>query len=141
MSESAETIMIPVSPGELLDKISILQIKSEKLKDPAKRLNVNRELALLEDARRAHLSASVDYLPLLNALKRINEALWDVEEGKRICEQRKTFDEHFISLAREVYLKNDDRAAIKRQINELFGSTIIEEKSYDEAPLSSPVRR
>jgi hypothetical protein len=116
---------IPASVGEVLDKISILQIKSERITDGRKLANVRHELHCLEDAARNHR------LPELEAdLKAVNEALWDIEDRIRVKEKLGEFDDEFIQLARSVYITNDKRAEIKREINEASGSELIEEKSY-----------
>jgi hypothetical protein len=122
-------ILIPVSAGELVDKITILRVKAARI-DPSKRANVTKELALLEAVAARDLS-DVQGLEALTAdLQTVNAALWDVEEGKRDCERRQDFGPAFIALARRVYVENDRRAAIKRRINEAAGSDLIEEKSY-----------
>jgi hypothetical protein len=122
-------ILIPVSAGELVDKITILRVKAARI-DPSKRANVTKELALLEAVAARDLS-DVQGLEALTAdLQAVNAALWDVEEGKRDCERRQDFGPAFIALARRVYVENDRRAAIKRRINEAAGSDLIEEKSY-----------
>ena len=123
-------IKVPVSAGELLDKISILRIKSDRLSDEAKRKNVVFELQQLEGIASAELGSKSAYDRLFNDLLAVNAKLWDIEEGKRDCERRKVFDERFIALARAVYLENDRRAQIKRELNEMLGSEIVEEKSY-----------
>ncbi len=123
-------IMAPVSAGELVDKITILRLKAERIGDPAKAANVRRELDLLEAVSARELSASEDLAALTLELAQINAALWDIEDGKRDCERRQDFGPAFIELARAVYLQNDRRAEIKRRINALTGSTIVEEKSY-----------
>jgi len=123
-------ILAPVSAGELVDKITILRVKSQRLSDPAKRANVALELARLEETAASALPKSEALERLTVELEAINAILWDVEEGKRDCERRKDFGESFIALARQVYHDNDKRAAIKRAINDATGSTIIEEKSY-----------
>ena len=123
-------IMAPVSAGELVDKITILRLKAERIGDPAKAANVRRELDLLEAVSARELSASEDLAALTLELAQINAALWDIEDGKRDCERRRDFGPQFIELARAVYLQNDRRAEIKRRINALTGSTIVEEKSY-----------
>jgi hypothetical protein len=125
-------ISVPISAGELLDKITILRIKTQRLEDETKRRNVAHELQLLEDIAHKELRSKPDYAPLFEELLAVNERLWDIEEGKRDCERRKVFDEGFIRLARAVYLENDRRATLKRKLNELLGSAIMEEKSYAE---------
>jgi hypothetical protein len=125
-------IQVPVSFGELLDKITILRIKSERIADPEKVRNVKKELALLEDAREKGLpSRSVD--ALVEELKAVNERLWDIEEEIRQCESKADFGSRFVELARSVYHENDQRGAIKRQINQQLGSDLIEEKDYSTA--------
>jgi hypothetical protein len=123
-------LLVPVSPGELLDKLTILDIKSERMTDSDKLVNVNRERELLETAWR---DAGLDnelIRSLRSDLKRINEALWDIEDDIREEERQGRFGERFIDLARSVYVTNDQRAAIKKQINLELGSAIVEEKSY-----------
>jgi hypothetical protein len=132
-------IMIEVSPGELLDKISILEIKLVQLSDPGKLRNVRVELAMLERARDAGLTATPRLEALYGRLRKINEALWEVEDVIRAQERAGRFGPRFIELARSVYRSNDERAAIKREINLLLGSAIVEEKSYtDYGPGSQP---
>jgi hypothetical protein len=125
-----QDVLIPVSPGELLDKITILRIKAVRILDAAKLANVKRELALLEEAWSAVVSGGQDVSQHERALEHVNEQLWDIEDRIRDKEARQTFDREFIELARAVYVSNDERAAIKRRINELLGSRIVEEKSY-----------
>lgn len=123
-------IHVPVSWGELLDKITILEIKSERIADPAKTANVARELAALIHTRDR---AGVDLAPVadaIGALREVNEALWQIEDDIRDCERLETFDEKFIALARAVYRTNDRRAQLKRRINDALGSDLVEEKSY-----------
>ena len=122
-------IRVPVSFGELLDKITILQIKSERIADPEKVRNVRKELALLEGVREG-LPASDDIGGFMADLKAVNESLWDIEEEIRQCEKKRDFGPRFIELARSVYHENDRRGAIKRQINQSLGSELIEEKDY-----------
>ena len=121
---------VPVSWGELIDKITILQIKSERIAAADKLKNVRVELDVLAAARDAAMPATVELADLTAQLKQINEALWDIEDGIRDCEREQDFGPKFIQLARSVYHSNDRRAALKRQINELLGSKLIEEKSY-----------
>lgn len=123
-------ILIPGSPGELLDKISILEIKLERITDSRKQANVARELDALRAVRTAHIQETPALKHLAEALKAVNMALWDIEDAIRDQEQRQCFDEAFIQLARSVYITNDRRALLKRQINDLLGAEIIEEKSY-----------
>lgn len=123
-------IKVPISPGELVDKITILEIKSARMKDAAKVANVRVELALLQDTWRTSAYASHDITSQWAALRSINEKLWDVEDLIRDKERARTFDQEFIELARAVYVTNDERAAVKRDINTRLGSKIVEEKSY-----------
>jgi len=122
-------LLVPVSPGELLDKITILRIKVARMQDAAKLANVRLELALLEDTWRAS-GADKDVSQDEHALQAVNERLWDIEDRLREKEARQTFDRDFIELARAVYVTNDERAAIKKRINEQLGSRLLEEKSY-----------
>jgi hypothetical protein len=126
----AVEIKVPISPGELVDKITILEIKSARMQDPAKLANVRAELALLQDTWRSSAYASHDIASQWAALRTINEKLWDVEDLIRDKERARTFDQEFIELARAVYVTNDERAAVKRDINIRLGSKIVEEKSY-----------
>jgi tetratricopeptide (TPR) repeat protein len=126
----AESITIEASPGELLDKLTILEIKSERISDSAKRANVHIELATLAAARDRAIPASTELAALCGQLKSVNEALWEIEDRIRLCERQKDFGAQFVELARSVYRQNDRRAALKRQINELLGSRLIEEKDY-----------
>jgi hypothetical protein len=123
-------ILAPVSAGELIDKITILRVKASRIGDPAKEANVRIELALLEETAARELPSSAELEGLVAQLTEINAALWDIEDGKRDCERRQDFGPDFVTLARRVYIDNDRRAAVKRQINALAGSEIIEEKSY-----------
>ena len=123
-------IQVPVSPGELLDKITILRIKAARMKDPDKVANVRHELGLLEQTWKDSGAAAVNLGTAEADLTRVNEKLWVVEDEIRDEERAKRFTEKFIELARAVYFTNDERAAIKKRINTLLGSTIVEEKSY-----------
>jgi hypothetical protein len=125
-------IKVAVSPGELLDKITILRIKSQRMNDPAKVANVRRELHDLEATWGASAYAHTNIEADVNALLRVNERLWDIEDNIRDKERAQAFDAEFIRLARAVYFENDERAAIKRRINAALGSSIVEEKSYRE---------
>ena len=127
-----QQILVEIGSGELIDKITILQIKSERMSDAAKLANVRLELSELSAARDACLPASDELEALSAQLKGINEALWVIEDDIRACEAEKDFGEKFIALARAVYVTNDQRAAVKKQINLLTGAKIIEEKSYTE---------
>ena len=123
-------IIIEVSVGELLDKISILEIKLEKIKDPNKLKFITAELSILKD----QLSKNIDYNEkiknLYQSLKEINSRLWIIEDNKRECEKNKDFSEVFIKLSRDVHFLNDDRAKIKLEINNITGSNIKEIKEY-----------
>jgi hypothetical protein len=123
-------IKVPVSPGELLDKITILRIKSARMTDPKKLANVRRELEALEETWRSSPYAAIDVEGELSALLQVNERLWAIEDDIRGKERARTFDSDFIRLARAVYIENDERAAIKKRVNLKLGSTLVEEKSY-----------
>lgn len=123
-------IEVEVSFGEFLDKIAILTIKSERIKDPAKLENINKELNLLNETWAKNPKSKIDIADELRQLKAINEKLWVIEDDIRDKERNKTFDQGFIELARSVYFSNDERARIKRVINEKLGSNLVEEKSY-----------
>ena len=123
-------ILAPISAGELIDKITILRVKAQRIGDAAKEANVRKELALLEATAGQHLAPSTELDRLTAELTAVNAALWDIEDGKRDCERRQDFGPDFVALARRVYIDNDQRAAIKRAINAAAGSEIIEEKSY-----------
>jgi hypothetical protein len=121
-------IKVPISPGELLDKITILRIKSQRMTDPQKLANVRLELTALEETWRKF--GAPDIAADITALLHVNERLWVIEDEIRDKERAKAFDAEFIRLARAVYVENDERAAIKRRINLALGSAIVEEKSY-----------
>ncbi|MDN5862807.1 MAG: DUF6165 family protein [Salinisphaera sp.] len=123
-------IVIPVSVGELLDKISILLIKSQRIHDPAKLKNIRRELDALNDVWAASGLQDDETRRLATELKSVNGRLWEIEDDIRDAEANSDFGPGFIALARSVYRKNDERAALKRAINEHSGSALIEEKSY-----------
>jgi hypothetical protein len=123
-------IRVPISPGELLDKITILRIKSQRMTDPAKVSNVRLELHALEETWGASAYAGIDVTADITALQAVNERLWVIEDDIRDKERAQAFDAEFIRLARAVYFENDERAAIKRRINTALGSGIVEEKSY-----------
>ncbi len=124
-------IEVPVSYGELIDKITILEIKSERIHDEAKLANVRRELVLLETTWREHPASATDIATERSDLKAVNEALWDIEDKIRLKEKARAFDDEFIALARSVYVRNDERADAKKAINLKLGSTLVEEKSYE----------
>jgi len=123
-------VMAPISIGELFDKITILKIKSMRITALDKRVNISSELRQLQEIAKSAVPPSKEIEDLVATLHAINEALWDIEDGKRAYEREKDFGEHFVQLAREVYLKNDERARVKRRINMLTGSALVEEKSY-----------
>ncbi len=123
-------IMTPVSWGELLDKITILEIKRQRIADVAKQANVERELTALNAVVTASGKLPEDAQPIIDQLRDVNETLWDIEDEIRECERTKNFGTRFVELARAVYHTNDKRAAFKRDLNDLLGSEIVEEKSY-----------
>jgi hypothetical protein len=123
-------ILVPISPGELLDKITILRIKCVRITDAAKLDNVRQELSRLERSWAASVPAATDLVAEEAELARVNAALWDIEDRIRDHEFEQRFDAGFIELARSVYLRNDERAAIKRRINLKLASELIEEKAY-----------
>ena len=127
-----DNIRVPVSPGEVLDKITILEIKSERMDDPEKVANVRIELELLRESWAAAVSGDSVIDDLHDQLKRINEALWEIEDDIRDKERLKEFDQRFIDLARQVYFTNDRRSQVKKELNLHLGSRIIEEKSYQD---------
>ena len=126
-------IQIPISTGELLDKLSILEIKKDKVKDSAKLKNINHEYDLLSNLSKNLKDKDEKSFNLLyEEILKVNKKLWDIEDKIRILESEKKFDEEFISVARSVYFINDDRFDIKKKKNETFGSDVAEEKEYIE---------
>lgn len=125
-------ISVPVSYGELIDKITILEIKSERIGDPAKLANVRDELELLLAIWASDAASATDIAADRAQLRAINQSLWEIEDEIRVKEKRQAFDARFIELARAVYRTNDRRAAVKRAINEKLGSRLVEEKSYQD---------
>jgi len=123
-------IQIQVSAGELLDKITILEIKNERISDPKKLTNVRKELGSLEAENPFDLNNWTELSALLEELRMVNSTLWDIEDQIRTCENISDFGDTFVQLARSVYLQNDARADIKKRINILTKSNLIEEKSY-----------
>ena len=123
-------ISVEVSTGEFLDKITILEIKSERIQDPAKLANIHKELDILQQTWADSPASQTDVSALLAELKSINESLWEIEDRIRIKESEAAFDDEFIELARSVYIINDQRADVKRQLNQALGSNLMEEKSY-----------
>ena len=124
------TVSVHVAPGELIDKITILGIKLERINDEAKLANIKIEFAALTQARDEAIPTSEKLDQLTIELKKINEALWEIEDDIRDCERSKDFGDIFVKLARAVYVTNDRRMELKHTINELLGSRLIEEKSY-----------
>ena len=123
-------ILIPASAGELIDKITILEIKLKNIVDPVKNRNVSIELEALSKCFEENIIQSNEIEELKTNLKKVNSALWNIEDDIRKCEQAGEFGEQFLELARSVYRQNDKRAALKKEINIMLGSSIIEEKSY-----------
>jgi len=124
-------VMIPVSWGELFDKLTILEIKKERISDKPKLKNISRELDELLAVSNAHELPDQPLADLLAELRSINETLWDIEDDIRTCERMEDFSSSFIELARSVYKTNDKRAELKLRINRLLGSELVEEKSYE----------
>lgn len=123
-------IMVPIAPGELIDKLTILRLKAELIADPSKRANVIVEQTALQAVADSALPESADLVALWEGLYQINAALWQIEDDIRACEANDDFGPEFIRLARAVYRTNDKRADIKKEINLLLGSALVEEKSY-----------
>ena len=130
MTKKSKKILTEVSAGELLDKISILEIKLDKIKDNENLQTIDKEYKSLNETKKTHLVVTPDVQNLINQLKDINLKLWSIEDEKRICEKNKDFSKKFIELARSVYINNDKRAKIKSEINKLLGSNIKEVKKY-----------
>ncbi|WP_154223141.1 DUF6165 family protein [Marinicella rhabdoformis] len=125
-------INTPISVGELLDKITILEIKSEKIKDAEKLKNINHELSLLTEIWSQGGFDGEKMAELRRQLKTVNQTLWVIEDDIRIKEKNQIFDDSFVQLARSVYFENDTRAQVKKDINKLTGSELVEEKSYED---------
>ena len=125
-------LLVPISPGELIDKITILEIKSQRMTDAAKLHNVRTELTLLSETWKASPFSTTDINVEWAGLRDVNAKLWDIEDRIRDKERDGLFDAEFIELARAVYVTNDERAAIKKKINTKLGSALVEEKSYAE---------
>ena len=130
MDNKSKKILTEISPGELLDKISILEIKSEKIKDKNNLLEISKEYKILKNAEQTNIIKNTEIENLCKMLKEVNLNLWNTEDQIRICEKNKDFSKKFIDLARNVYLKNDTRAKIKSDINKILGSHIKEIKEY-----------
>ena len=131
MSEKMDKILAEISAGELIDKITILEIKKEKISNKEKLIEVNKELVSLNETLKKSINDESKISSLKKDLKNINLKLWDIEDGKRLAERNNQFDEKFIQLARNVYKFNDERAKIKLAINNALGSNIKEVKSYE----------
>ena len=131
MSNKLDKILAEISAGELFDKITILEIKKDKIINERKLENIKRELASLNETMKKYIPDQSKIQDLKKDLKRINLKLWEIEDGKRSAEKNKKFDEKFIELARNVYKFNDERAKIKLTINDILGSNIKEVKSYE----------
>ena len=125
------SIKIQISPGELIDKFTILDIKLNRIKEQEKTQNIRKEHKILKRQIEKNLPKSKRLSALISKLKTINKTLWDIEDQIRVCERKRDFEKEFIKLARSVYQKNDLRSSYKREINKLLGSEIIEEKSYE----------
>ena len=126
----SKKILSEISAGELLDKISILEIKLEKVKDKTNLEEINKEYKILKEAQDSNIETTEKLKALFNDIKEINLNLWDIEDRLRICEKNKDFGQNFIELARHVYLNNDKRSKIKSEINKILGSNIKEIKQY-----------
>ena len=130
MMNKSKKILTEISAGELLDKITILEIKLNKIKDKESLVEIEKEYKSLKEAQNSNIKLTKDLEDLINQLKEINLKLWDIEDNKRVCEKNKNFGEIFIDLSRKVYLNNDKRAKIKSEINKMLGSNIKEIKKY-----------
>ena len=130
MANKSKKILTEISAGELLDKISILEIKLDNIKDKEKLVEINKEHKSLEEAKKTNIEITDNLQKLINQLKEINLALWNIEEEKRVCEKNSDFGKNFIQLSRNVYKNNDKRAKIMSDINKLLGSNLKEVKSY-----------
>ena len=131
MNKKFGKILAEISAGELIDKITILEIKLDKISDKVKTNDISKELHSLQETMQKHFPDQTEILNYMKSLKEINLRLWDIEDAKRLAEKNNDFGEKFIKLAREVYKFNDERAKVKLKINENFGSNIKEVKSYD----------
>ena len=130
MTNKSKKILTEISAGELLDKISILEIKLDKIKDKENLYEIDKEYKSLNETKKSHLEITPDIQNLIDQLKNVNIKLWSIEDEKRICEKNKDFSDKFIELSRNVYKNNDKRAKIKSEINKLLGSNIKEVKKY-----------
>ena len=132
MNNKLKRIQSEISSGELLDKISILEIKLKKIKDKENLKEINKEYAILKQSQNLNIKLTNELKDLFDELKKVNLNLWDIEDKLRICEKNKDFGEKFIELARGVYINNDSRSKIKSEINKLLGSNIKEIKQYSD---------
>jgi len=130
MKDKSKKILSEISAGELLDKISILEIKLEKIKDKESHLEINKEYNSLKETQNSNIKLTKNLENLIKELKEVNLKLWNIEDNKRICEKNKDFGKKFIEFAREVYFNNDRRSKIKSEINKISGSNIKEIKQY-----------
>jgi hypothetical protein len=130
MTNKSKKILSEISAGELLDKISILEIKLSKVKNEADLKEINKEYKLLKEVESSNINHSEEIEKLFNEIKEVNITLWDIEDKIRICEKNKLFEKDFVELSRGVYKNNDKRAKIKSSINKLLGSNIREIKQY-----------
>ena len=130
MTNKSKKILTEISAGELLDKISILEIKLDNIKDKEKLAEINKEYKSLEETKKSNIEITENLQKLINQLSEINLKLWNIEEEKRMCEKNADFGKNFIQLSRNVYINNDKRAKIKSDINNLLASNIKEVKSY-----------
>ena len=130
MSNKSKKILTEISAGELLDKITILEIKLVKINDKESLLEINKEYNSLKETQNSNIKLTKNLEKLINQLKEVNLKLWDIEDNKRICEKNKDFGKVFVDLSRNVYLNNDKRAKIKSEINKFLGSNIKEVKQY-----------
>ncbi len=130
MINKSTKVLSEISPGELLDKISILEIKLEKIKDKNNLAEINKEYKVLKNAQNSNVEITDKIEKLFNEIKEVNTNLWNIEDKLRICEKNKDYGKNFIELARAVYLNNDKRSIIKLKINKILGSNIKEIKQY-----------
>ena len=130
MSNKSKKILTEISAGELLDKMSILEIKLVKINDKESLVEINKEYNSLKETQNSNIKLTKNLENLIKELKEVNLKLWDIEDNKRICEKNKDFGKVFVDLSRNVYLNNDKRAKIKSEINKLLGSNIKEVKQY-----------
>ena len=131
MKHKSKKILSEISAGELLDKISILEIKLEKVKDKNSLEEIKKEYKILKEIQTSSIDIIGEIKDLFKSVKNVNIKLWNIEDKLRICEKNKNFDKNFIELAREVYFANDERAELKYKINKILKSNIVEIKQYD----------